>query len=484
MKPSLYNHVLSLPEGVSLFFNFITLNLLVLNGAEAEAAREILKDPNALTASRPRRLRALLMSKGFLVQNRVEEVAQLRKEHESAQSRSGGYLGLTIVPTLSCNFRCSYCFEAPQGSSMSPAVEMTLIRFVRNRLARGTAGLSITWFGGEPLVRMDIIERLSTAFLHATRATGAEYRAGIITNGYLLTGERAQKLRALGVTNAQVTVDGPPAVHDRRRPMKDGGPTFASILANLKESAETLDLTVRVNVDLGNTEHIPVLLDILKGEGLHTKLRVYLGYTYPYTKACAGIAPACLPRQEYALLGLEALYEMLSRGYTRLPFGAPRRTSNYCMAGMNDAFLVMPSGALADCYSEIGDPNAEVAHLNQDETELHRKNRQRWQVWKPFESDCSRCLLLPVCAGGCPYVARISGRPSCESWKYHLDERLLFYYYLSRMRQEASAYDVYRETVDAVKRLAESTHRRIGSRSSRADRPAHRQARRVAVAVQ
>jgi uncharacterized protein len=61
-------------------------------------------------------------------------------------------------------------------------------------------------------------------------------------------------------------------------------------------------------------------------------------------------------------------------------------------------------------------------------------NTQQWENWTPFENkSCSACKILPVCAGFCPYkflyrdVTRgEAGKLPCPSWKYSMNERLLW----------------------------------------------------------
>lgn len=70
-----------------------------------------------------------------------------------SQAFGNEVLGLTIVPTISCNLKCPYCFEEskPVGS-MDKKVAALLVDFIKMR-ARSKK-YNITWFGGEPLFRI------------------------------------------------------------------------------------------------------------------------------------------------------------------------------------------------------------------------------------------------------------------------------------------------------------------------------------------
>src|SRR2546423_1822557 len=101
-----------------------------------------------------------------------------------------------IVPIRRCNLDCAYCNEYDKTSSPVPLTEM-LQRI--DRLADlGTT--IITLSGGEPTLHPqldDIIRRI--------RERGAI--ATVITNGYLLTPERIQRLNRAGLDYLQISID-------------------------------------------------------------------------------------------------------------------------------------------------------------------------------------------------------------------------------------------------------------------------------------
>ncbi|MCM1236362.1 MAG: hypothetical protein NC124_11505 [Clostridium sp.] len=55
----------------------------------------------------------------------------------------------------------------------------------------------------------------------------------MVTNGYFLTKDVAQKLAKLKVSSLQVTIDGPKHVHDKRRVLAGGEGTFDKIIQKL-----------------------------------------------------------------------------------------------------------------------------------------------------------------------------------------------------------------------------------------------------------
>lgn len=94
--------------------------------------------------------------------------------------------------------------------------------------------------GGEPLLAVDTIDKLSTEFQSICKENHIQYFAGIITNGSLLTREIVKRLNELDVNFYQITVDGSKATHNQRRPLKGGGETYDLILKKIEECYDLL----------------------------------------------------------------------------------------------------------------------------------------------------------------------------------------------------------------------------------------------------
>ena len=106
------------------------------------------------------------------------------------------------------------------------------IEYINDKTEKAKS-IYISWYGGEPLLRPDIIGNITKGI----NREGKQYQAAIVTNGYFLDKEMAIFLKEHNVTHAQVTVDGPPDIHNRRRCLPDGSDTFFKILKNVLEAS-------------------------------------------------------------------------------------------------------------------------------------------------------------------------------------------------------------------------------------------------------
>jgi uncharacterized protein len=124
--------------------------------------------------------------------------------------------------------------------------------FVEKNISK-YSGLSVQWFGGEPLIAMDVIERLSLSFIGICQKVKKPYSATMTTNGYLLSNEVLQRLLDLKVYSYQITIDGVEATHNSQRSLINGQPTFEKITNNLieirnKNKHRLLHIMIRINL--------------------------------------------------------------------------------------------------------------------------------------------------------------------------------------------------------------------------------------------
>jgi len=101
-----------------------------------------------------------------------------------------------IIPVRRCNLACTYCNEYDDFSK--PVPTETMFRRVDKLGELRTAVVTIS--GGEPLLHPDLDD-----IIHRIRSHGSI--PGLITNGYLLTAERIQRLNKARLEWLQISID-------------------------------------------------------------------------------------------------------------------------------------------------------------------------------------------------------------------------------------------------------------------------------------
>jgi len=425
VKPSPYNHFIPARDGIILAYNSYSGALAEIEPEHYGRVQELLADPGLSASAQDAEFVACLQAGGFLIPDGIDQFGALRSA--AKQVRLGGVvLTLTIAPTLACNFACDYCFESRSAVTMSPEVQEALLRFAERQLVRSEM-LRVCWFGGEPTLCLPLVERLQRQLLELAAKRRANVIPGsIISNGYLLDGAAAQRLKELGIERAQVTIDGPEGVHDARRKLRSGKGTFQRIIANLRETAGILDINVRINMDKENIDSACEVMALLDREGILPRVKVQFAQVRSTGAACSDTRDRCYTDEEFARTQVELYRQLLRRGIRQVEYPQALGGAGYCSALSETHYVVSPQGYLFRCWEELStDPARSIGSLLQTAPEDYQAaNAKSYRDWDPYAlGECRACAVLPLCAGGCPLRAkekRGEQRGECVTWKYNL----------------------------------------------------------------
>jgi uncharacterized protein len=427
VKASHYNHFIELKDGRTILaYNSYSGALAEIEQENFVRVKQLLTNPNLCESTSDREFLQCLQDGGFLIPDMVDQAAAVMTKSRSVRLE-GMLLALTIAPTLACNFACDYCFESRSSLVMSEETQEALIRFADRHLVRAEA-LRISWFGGEPTLCFHLIEKLQYRFLELAEKHHTELVPGqIITNAYLLDETKAQRLKDLQVTHAQVTIDGPKEVHDARRKLRNGKGTFDRILENLSVVAGILSINVRINVDKENVDSACEVAEILQQKGILDKVRVTFAQVQSSGHTCSDIRDRCYDNAGFARTLVQIQNRLISKGICRV--NSPRIGSGAtCGAVADGNFVVSPNGFLFRCWEDLSiDGEMSIGNLFSPVLEDRQKqNLHAYRSWDPFKlSECKSCKILPICLGGCPLStlrATEATHGDCAPWKYNLKD--------------------------------------------------------------
>ncbi|MEK6693624.1 MAG: radical SAM protein [Nitrospirota bacterium] len=439
MKSSIYTIPIEMPEnGILLLYNTRSGALLEFPLLRKGSIEEVMENPPEGQVDPEKETNPLirqLTKSGFLIPDELDELTYMESRYKQSRENRG-HLSLTIAPTVNCNFRCVYCYQMHPNKKMSQEVQDALVERVRLAAAE-KRNISVTWFGGEPLLALEIVESLSKRFMEITEEQKVGYSAWMITNGYLLSRQVAEKLKEIRINRVQVTLDGPPDVHDSRRFHVGGKPTFDTIVKNFKEVCDFINISLRINCDRTNSHRVLEVLDTLEATGLKGRLNPYLANVRPYTEVCADIVDTCMKDAEFSLFETEIYLEMFKKGWGVSVMPQPQ--ASVCIADKSNGMVIDPEGRIYRCWNDMTRPKEAVEHLLTVATAEMDRNRAKWTNWTPFIlSACRKCKMLPLCIGGCLFDAMKTPNPthgSCTYWKYNLKEIMLLNYHQIEMRE-------------------------------------------------
>jgi uncharacterized protein len=335
----------------------------------------------------------------------AERKAVLRFPDELNLLNSG--LNIIAVLNLDCNFACPYCFEEGLKGNfyMSEKTAESLLAFIKDRWKTNKDTLIIDFYGGEPLLSVDLIESISRKAKSLAESMGAVYNFTLVTNGSLFTEKIAGKLVPLGLKSVKITLDGPAEIHDRCRPFKSGRGSFDTIIRNIKAACNLVKVGISGNFTRDNYKRFVLLLDYMEAEGLTPDKIFQVKFDAVVNRPKNEALPAeyttgCVSISEPWLLEAEALLreEILKRGYN-----TSRPVPMVCMIETADSYAVNYDGAIYKCPAFIGKKDFAVGNL---ETGVGDYSKTlRLGIYK--NPECETCVYLPLCFGGCRYMAYV-----------------------------------------------------------------------------
>lgn len=327
-------------------------------------------------------------------------------------------IGLTICPTMGCNFDCPYCFENHRPGRMSPETQEEVISLAERMMTFfGAHNMTVMWFGGEPLLAPDVIEKMTARLKALTEARGGEYRAKIITNGYFLNEENIAMLKRCDIDMAQVTLDGLGEQHDHTRHLAGGGGTFDRIAFNLKNHKIPIKVSIRHNVYADNLSQIEPLKKFVeetaRESGNHLKY---------YSALVSGSAVMEERGNLVDRLGDEAGIREISMRLEAERYGA--KPGSYCTANHLYSVGVDDQGRLFMCWEDVDKPEKSFGQAGTwDPKDPIRtaENPDRLSSYlntccPSVAGKCRECLWLPMCCGGCPKRV-LEGEDVCYPFK-------------------------------------------------------------------
>ena len=344
---------------------------------------------------------ALLAEHGFLADPTDEKLKLMQLRYRrNAICFGTGRVGLTICPTLACNFACPYCFERSQDDTtvMDERTVEALLAFLRSH--DDARHLTVTWYGGEPTLAFDVVETLTRRFI----ALFPDYAdAGLVTNGYLLGREKIEQLDDLRISFVQVTLDGAAATHDRRRTLRGGGATYERILRNidmLVASSWKGRCALRVNVDRANQAEYAALYTELveryRGKAVTVypaRVTTFEGHSYVRDRGLRVAEWGAFQLERYAADGIAQ----------RRGFYPSSGVHDTCIATSHQGYVVGPGGELYKCWEDVGRQDRVVGSVHAQSYITDSALQACYTIGTDPHGDaeCLECTLFPVCGGGC-----------------------------------------------------------------------------------
>lgn len=450
--PSRFNARTRSSDGNLIIWNTLTGAINVIEAKNRPIVERMLKKKGF--SAELKGIVKYLHDRGFIVAKGTDEYRRLRVLAAQQQYRND-LLELIILPSEDCNFRCVYCYEDFSRGTMLPSVRQNIKKFVEKRIPDLNT-LAVSWFGGEPLYGWEAVEELAPFFVEIAEKNDVTYGSHMTTNGYLLTPDVVDKLLSWKITDFQITLDGVEHHHDKKRPARDGQPTFNRIMSNLQAMHQRDDhfsVGIRVNYD---RENLPYM------EEFFTRLQQEFGGDRRFSSLLHAVGlwggpnDATLPVCGVDDIGdIESQLSMsaaskglnIGRGSLRNMAGAGKHV---CYAARPYNLIIGADGTLMKCTIALNAQDYNIVGKLMDDGSL-LIDPDKFAVWVelPYEVDqvCQKCYLLPGCQGmSCPMIRIEQNTQPCPAVKSNLHKELRTTFEigkesarLSRVEQQSAA---------------------------------------------
>ncbi len=424
IKSSFYNLLIPVPEtNEFLLYNGLHGGLVVLNKAEGELIGKILQQKEIDIADYvSSTFLNELIEKNYLVESDKDEISLYRDQCRLRTERvfyknPHPAIVFTIATTNACNMACPYCYEFKKTNARISdenidRLVLFLDSILKNSGEKQFSGIGVTWYGGEPLLATNVIEKGTFKLMDWAERRGVEYRAEMITNGLLLTDKNWQLIRDSKVKWLQVTIDGNKSTHEKNRPLKyDDGKNYERILENISRKPDDIKVTIRVNFDKEVFQGFPLFLSDLEKYGIwpqkYTSINVQPAICRTYEENHEKDLAHRIPFSEWSKyyqavrkLKFEYFNEWaLKNNVQQAKYIYHRYTPSYeeCWSVVSPfIFVIDADGYTHKCWELVHDENTRIQHIS-EEYDINKYNKHLSYSKFDISERCDFCKYLPIC---------------------------------------------------------------------------------------
>ncbi|TGE15020.1 radical SAM/SPASM domain-containing protein [Hymenobacter elongatus] len=378
---------------------------------------------------------SLLSNEVLIIKNHLEN-------HKiNLESKISDYLNnaaaICIMPTEKCNFRCTYCYESFEKGKMGENTINSIIKYIQKN-AKLYNFFNLSWFGGEPLLQYQIIKRISQEFRNQQLLNKFTGSISVTTNGSLLTEEVVRELSDVDINLIQISIDGPPEIHDKQRITYNQKGTYHTILANMEYALRNSNshFTLRINLDTTNSNNYKAVADWLEEDiskrfqefGTRVEIRVVSIWNATNTS----IEGICIQDEERLIKYLR-VKSILSKTNNQFLEQYAQEVSQIgslaCYAGKPNHYIVGSDGTLYKCTVALKLEDNILGFIKENgDLSIDETKEAKWTKLNSLtDPQCNKCSFSQSCMGiHCPLTRMQTNSQPCPTHKKFIDSILAF----------------------------------------------------------
>lgn len=389
MKWSKYNSFFETDQSMFLIYNCNSEKLMIVVEDIKKILDENINQVEKLKTIHPE-LYAYLLDNKFIIENEFNETEEIIQKMKR-ESSSPEFFGLTINPTMNCNFKCWYCYETHEpGSYMNQQVFDAVKYFIRNKLESvGIKQFNLSFFGGEPLLFFDkIVLPLILYSKELCDRNKVEFVVSFTSNGIFLTPKVVDILATNDVRPYfQIPFDGNKEYHDKVKNLPEGKSAYDTTLRNIKYAlGRNFSFNIRCNYTHDNIESFSDLIRDFKEENIEPN---EVGFSFQKIWQTNDDQKTISGLEKLENLVADVNLNNIGNSYDTL-FGR-------CYADWENEVVINYNGDVYNCTARDFTRKNREGVLNLDGTiTYNEKHRTRMDI---VYSDplCLDCKIFPIC---------------------------------------------------------------------------------------
>ncbi len=411
-KESSYNRFFFEKDSIFLF-NSLSKACLKVRKENLEKIKKILKEKISCKGN-DRINQKILIDNGFIIPEETNELEILEHLYKSNYF-STDKIAIALVPTLKCNFKCPYCFEAKSRKENRESKDyFEVLRKFSDKNFKNKKRVHIGLFGGEPLLKKNQLFSYLEHLLKQSKEYGYKFSVNIVTNGFFLDEETVKKLIKYNCISIQVTLDGGEKTHNTLRVLHNGGETFDKIVSNFKKA-------IKYSIKINSPTQFILRINLLN-QKIENLKSVFEAFNKKERNKIKILFRPVYSTSQFKKTNCNTIHD-LKKFYDKsneYGYGVARNNYylQYCESdGGINFFYITPDLKIWKCINESS-KTANIGYLNrQGKIELDLTNIATWtEKSDPFkDGKCRKCYYLPICYGGCPLYRIKTGKRKCIS---------------------------------------------------------------------
>lgn len=412
MKQSIFNSIIDLTESSFLVYNSYSDSFFLIKNE----LKGIFCNIEEVKRKYPLLYRRFVKA-GVYVPNNVDEFQNLLDRYKTIANNDSSFF-LMINPTLDCNFRCWYCYEHHMEKSEMNKENYNKVKiFIDRILATGIKSFTLSFFGGEPMLKyrqivLPLIKYTSKKCAHK----GVDFNISFTSNGSLFSEDWIIEMKKYGNISLQITLDGSRDIHNKTRFFKSNRGSYDIIVRNIYDLLlNGCYVRLRINYTQESVNTIKDIIPDFAPIPNEIKKNMLIDFHRVWQdKDSMDIIPEIRESADlFRNSGFEVLYNSLNE------------ISNCCYADKKNTALINFNGDVYKCSARDFTKDNRDGFLNDEGQIIWYNSPEHRLSLKLSNKPCQKCRIAPLCGGGCSNFIINQQKNNSEYCLYNHNEDII-----------------------------------------------------------